>query len=98
MLERFLLVLTWAVLALWVVGPIVAIAMPPRQHDPQRGMAVGLLIMVSIIGAVVSLVYAAGLVWELWLFKRGPNCLACFVVAILMVNAAAWVVRAARGE
>ncbi|MGE3109762.1 MAG: hypothetical protein AB7G11_06670 [Phycisphaerales bacterium] len=96
--SRAVMVMTWVVLAIWIAGPWLAIATPPKQHDPQRGMAVGLLIGVSIIGGVVGLMYAAGLMWNLWLLKRVPNWISVFVVALVLVNAVRWVIEAAKGR
>lgn len=93
-MDRVMLIVTWLVLGVWVVGPLMAIAAPQRQHDPQRGMAVGLLMIVSMIGLGVALVFGAGLLWDIAVFKRVPTWIAGFIVVLIAANGAAYVARA----
>lgn len=96
--EKAMIVLTWIVLAIWTIGPIVVMILPPKQQDPQRGMALGLLMIVAMIGAGFSAIFAAGLYWDLWLLIRVPTWIAAFITVLVLVNVVRWVVHIAKAK
>ena len=59
-MSKWMTIYTIGFLSLWVLVPLVAIAWPSRHHDPQRGMAVGLLMIVAMIGAALGGLFALG--------------------------------------
>lgn len=62
-MSKWMTIYTIGFLSLWVLVPLVAIAWPSRHHDPQRGMAVGLLMIVAALGGLFALGYALKQGW-----------------------------------
>jgi hypothetical protein len=81
--------------ALFILGVLVS---PQRQHDPQRGQALGCLMIVLACLVTLGLVLAAGVYWGIRLLVYVPFCVAVFPVATVVVGGAVQLVRRARGR
>ena len=80
---------------LFILGVLIT---PQRQHDPQRGQAIGCLMIVLACLVTLGLVLAAGVHWDIRLLVYGPFCVAVFPVATVVVGGAVQLARRARGR
>jgi hypothetical protein len=76
----------WAGLALWTLVPLVAIAWPQRQPDPQRGMAVGLLLFVALTGLAAAALHGIGVRFQIRWLEEMPFRVTSFVAMLMLAG------------
>ncbi|MBM3982471.1 MAG: hypothetical protein FJ304_19815 [Planctomycetes bacterium] len=81
-----------ALLALYLLGIVFALLAPPKQHDPQRGQAVGCLMLVALVLIGLGALLAAGVAFEIEWLTRAVAYVVFFPAVLLAINAArfAW--------
>ena len=77
--------ITGAILALYLGCIGYALLAPAKQHDPQRGMAIGCLMLAMIPAVVVAIVVIAGVVWDVPRLIRWPFSVTITIFAYVMV-------------
>lgn len=87
MIDLIINIIAGVGIAVWVFGPVLAILWPQRRHDPQRGMAVGLLMIVSMVGVLAALLYAAGLIWNIRWLVYIPFAITSYVLFMVLCGA-----------
>lgn len=73
----------------WVVGPLLVLLFFRRTHDPQRGQAVGCLLIVSATGATLGALRALAAWLDAGWLIRGVGTLLLLPLGLAAVNAAA---------
>jgi hypothetical protein len=71
--------ITGAILALYIGVIVYAILAPQKQHDPQRGQAVGCLMLATIPAIVAGILVVIGVVWDIPKLVRWPFT-ACVII------------------
>ena len=90
---------TGAILAVYLGGIAYAILAPARQPDPQRGQAVGCLVLATIPAIVVGILVILGVAFDVPVLVRWPFRV-CVVIAgyVLVLLVAQPIVRAWRNR
>jgi len=81
--------ITGAILALYLGCLVYAILAPQKQHDPQRGQAVGCLMLAAIPAVVVGILVVIGVACDIPKLVRWPftACTIIFAYVMLMLIA-----------
>src|SRR5262245_46441748 len=70
MSQQLMTLIAGVLLAAYLIGVLYALLTPPRQRDPQYGMAIGCLTMVALFIAGLGGLLAMGAVFDLrWLVR-----------------------------
>jgi hypothetical protein len=78
-------VITGAILALYLGVIAYALLAPSKQHDPQRGQAVGCLMLAAIPALVIGILVIVGVVWDIPKLIRWPFALCVTVFGYVML-------------
>jgi hypothetical protein len=85
-----------ALFVAYLLGIVYALIVPPKQHDPQRGMAVGCLMIVAIGIGVLLLLTGLGWYFQLnWLVTM-MFYVAVFPAVLLLITGVRYLFRGGR--
>lgn len=77
--------ITGAILAIYLGGIAYVLLAPAKQPDPQRGQAIGCLMLAMIPGVVVGVLVVIGVVWDVPILIRWPFRICTFIFGYVML-------------